>query len=173
MNNTLLKNNYIYLYIIIFSLLIFLIIKYRTNYENFNNLTWAPYKESQSNTNNKPLSVEKLNDKYPICSKKCCSTQWKVNLDSDIIDNTLIEKENKAISDSNLFAESLPSNLNCNNGVNDTGCVCFNQLDNKTNSIKKSINVLKLIDQNINSDNSIKDNIDGYMSDKFYNYSNY
>jgi len=177
-NNTPLNNYYVYLYIILFSLLIFLIIKkYKSSYEYFANLKWSPYKES--NTNLKHLSVQRLNNKNPICSKKCCSTQWAGNLDSDIIVDPAIEnsinnsiKDTKSIPDSNLVEEPITSNLNCNNGVNDTGCVCFNQVDNKI-PIKKSINALKLINQTIDPEKSINDNLSGYISDKFMNYSNF
>jgi hypothetical protein len=57
-----------------------------------------------------------LNNDIPmsniICSKKCCSTQWPTPNDTQIIDDRINEND------------YFPTNLNCNNGINDTGCVC-------------------------------------------------
>ena len=46
-----------------------------------------------------------------ICSKKCCSTQWP-NTTNNSIDPNI---------DMNKY---LPTNLNCNDGIHDTGCIC-------------------------------------------------
>jgi hypothetical protein len=46
-----------------------------------------------------------------ICSKKCCSTDWP-NTTNNSIDPKI---------DMNKY---LPTNLNCNDGIHDTGCVC-------------------------------------------------
>jgi hypothetical protein len=47
-----------------------------------------------------------------ICSKNCCSTQWPTSISTRIKDPKI---------DMN---EYLPTNLNCNDGINDTGCIC-------------------------------------------------
>ena len=46
-----------------------------------------------------------------ICSKKCCSTDWP-NTTNNSIDPKI---------DMNKY---LPTNLNCNDGIHDTGCIC-------------------------------------------------
>jgi hypothetical protein len=47
-----------------------------------------------------------------VCSKNCCSTQWPT-------------PESTQIKDPNIdMKEYLPTNLNCNDGINDTGCIC-------------------------------------------------
>ena len=58
--------------------------------------------------NDTPLqyNMEKI-----ICSKKCCSTQWP-NTTKNSIDPNI---------DMNKY---LPTNLNCNDGIHDTGCIC-------------------------------------------------
>jgi hypothetical protein len=47
-----------------------------------------------------------------ICSKNCCSTQWPTSIATNIKDPKI---------DMN---EYLPTNLNCNDGIHDTGCIC-------------------------------------------------
>jgi hypothetical protein len=47
-----------------------------------------------------------------VCSKSCCSTQWPTSVSTQIKDPKI---------DMN---EYLPTNLNCNDGINDTGCIC-------------------------------------------------
>lgn len=45
-----------------------------------------------------------------ICSKNCCATEWKKdNVVNDGVDGTKYQA----------------SNLNCNDGSRDTGCICF------------------------------------------------
>jgi hypothetical protein len=47
-----------------------------------------------------------------VCSKSCCSTQWPTSESTQIKDPKI---------DMN---EYLPTNLNCNDGIHDTGCIC-------------------------------------------------
>jgi hypothetical protein len=47
-----------------------------------------------------------------VCSKSCCSTQWPTSGSTQVKDPKI---------DMN---EYLPTNLNCNDGINDTGCIC-------------------------------------------------
>jgi len=51
-----------------------------------------------------------------ICSKKCCFSGWpnSVEINDNIVDINDIGTKYKT------------SNLNCNNGINDTGCICQN-----------------------------------------------
>jgi len=52
------------------------------------------------------------NNEQIICSKDCCSTQWPIS-------------ENIYVKDKKIdMNEYLPTNLNCNNGIYDTGCIC-------------------------------------------------
>ena len=47
-----------------------------------------------------------------VCSKNCCSTQWPTSESTQIKDPKI---------DMN---EYLPTNLNCNDGIHNTGCIC-------------------------------------------------
>jgi hypothetical protein len=53
------------------------------------------------------FDIEKL-----VCSKNCCSTQWPTSISTQIIDPKI------------NIDDYLPTNLNCNDGIRDTGCVC-------------------------------------------------
>lgn len=53
-------------------------------------------------------------EKNLICSKKCCSTTWP----------TPININDKRINDTDIGTKYQASNINCNDGINDTGCVC-------------------------------------------------
>jgi len=56
---------------------------------------------------------ENFNIDY-ICSKKCCFSGWpnSIIINDNIVDINDIGKKYKT------------TNLNCNNGINDTGCIC-------------------------------------------------
>jgi hypothetical protein len=47
-----------------------------------------------------------------VCSKSCCSTQWPTSGPTQTKDPKI---------DMN---EYLPTNINCNDGIHDTGCIC-------------------------------------------------
>lgn len=51
-----------------------------------------------------------------VCSKQCCGTQWPVPIN--------LNKGSKNIS-KYIGSKYFTSNLSCNNGVTDTGCVCL------------------------------------------------
>lgn len=88
-------------------------------YNIFNNCNYNYTEELEEfNNNNNNYFDLKYNtptgynmDKI-ICSKKCCSTQWPTPTATHIKDPNI---------DMN---EYLPTNLNCNDGINDTGCIC-------------------------------------------------
>jgi hypothetical protein len=92
-------------------LLIILLYCYSYTYECSNNQ--KKYSEEFYNNyfdlkNDTPMT----NNEEIICSKDCCSTQWPIS-------------ENIHVKDKKIdMNEYLPTNLNCNNGINDTGCIC-------------------------------------------------
>jgi hypothetical protein len=47
-----------------------------------------------------------------VCSKSCCSTQWPTSESTQVKDPKI------------NMNEYLPTNLNCNDGIHDTGCIC-------------------------------------------------
>jgi hypothetical protein len=47
-----------------------------------------------------------------VCSKSCCSTQWPTSGSTQVNDPKI---------DMN---EYLTTNINCNDGIHDTGCIC-------------------------------------------------
>lgn len=104
---------------IIYFILILLIIYIIYNNNNIN------YDEDENENENE--EIEDFDDKkyiFPmekiVCSKKCCSTQWPTSKNTQIIDSRINEND------------YLPTNLNCNDGINDTGCIC--QPKNKINN---------------------------------------
>lgn len=56
-----------------------------------------------------------INQNNQICSQKCCFTGWKT--DVQLTDNN--------VKDSDVGTKYFTSNINCNNGVQDTGCLCI------------------------------------------------
>jgi hypothetical protein len=56
---------------------------------------------------------ENFNIDY-ICSKNCCYSGWPNNV---IINDGLIDIQD-------IGKKYITTNLNCNNGINNTGCIC-------------------------------------------------
>ena len=98
---------------IILLVLLLLLYYYFNTYECNQNKYPDKYSEEFYNTyfdlkNDTPMT----NNEQIICSKDCCSTQWPIS-------------ENIYVKDKKIdMNEYLPTNLNCNNGINDTGCIC-------------------------------------------------
>ena len=91
----------------------------------------SPNKTNKTNKTNKinkgnKLFIEPLLRSYNLgtCSKNCCGTQWPVPVD-------LTEKSKVRKSDVGFGKKFMTSNLTCNNGVNDKGCVCLTPLTKK------------------------------------------
>ena len=105
------SNNTICFIILLVVLLLFYC--YLNSYECYNN----NYKYSEEFYNNyfhleNDTSKSISNIENIVCSKDCCSTQWPIS-------------EKIQIKDPKInMEEYLPTNLNCNNGINDTGCIC-------------------------------------------------
>ena len=104
------SNNTICYIILLVILLLFYC--YLNSYE-CNNYNKSPeefynnYFDLNNDTSNNISNVENI-----VCSKDCCSTQWPIS-------------ENIQVKDPKInMDEYLQTNLNCNNGINDTGCVC-------------------------------------------------
>ena len=92
-------------------LLIILLYCYSYTYEcnnNQNNYSEDFYNNYFNLNNDTPMN----NNDIIVCSKNCCSTQWPIS-------DKIQVKDQKIDMD-----EYLPTNLNCNNGINDTGCIC-------------------------------------------------
>jgi len=93
--------------------LIIVIILYLLFYYCNNNYNYDKYEEefnknyfNLENDINIGTNMEKI-----ICSKKCCSIDWPNNTYNSIDPKI----------DMNKY---LPTNLNCNDGIHDTGCIC-------------------------------------------------
>jgi len=107
------SNNTICFFILLVILL--LVYCYFNTYESHNCNNNNKYSEEfynsyfdLKNDTSKSIShIEKI-----VCSKDCCSTQWPIS-DKIHVKDPKINME-----------EYLPTNLNCNNGIYDTGCVC-------------------------------------------------
>jgi hypothetical protein len=73
------------------------------------------YTEEFNNNNYFDLKYDtpmNYNMEKMVCSKSCCSTQWPTSGPTQVNDPKI---------DMN---EYLPTNLNCNDGIHDTGCIC-------------------------------------------------
>lgn len=120
------SNNYLNT-IWIVAIIIFAIITFITMYNN------------KEQFNNK-------NYKLGLCSKNCCSTQW----------NTPVNvKEKSKVDLLDIGKTYSTSNLTCNNGIIDTGCVC---LDNKSKKMLSNRGYIKNLPSGnglLDSDNSI------------------
>ncbi len=51
-----------------------------------------------------------------VCSKNCCATQWQVPIDVT---------EKSKIKQGDIGSNLIRSNLTCNNGITNSGCVCL------------------------------------------------
>lgn len=65
---------------------------------------------------NKQLSKPKSTYNLGTCSKNCCATQWRTPIN--------ITEQSKVLS-TDIGKKFFTSNLTCNNGVINTGCVCL------------------------------------------------
>ena len=57
-----------------------------------------------------------------VCSKNCCATQWKVPI--DVTERSKVKPEE-------IGKKYFRSNITCNNGIIDTGCVCLTKESKK------------------------------------------
>lgn len=94
-------------FLILILIIILYLLFYYCNY-NYNRSDEEFNKNYFDLKNDTPLgyNMEKI-----ICSKKCCSTQWP-------------NDTNNSIDPKIDMNEYLPTNLNCNDGIHDTGCIC-------------------------------------------------
>lgn len=91
---------------------------------------------------------EKFNNSYKlgVCSKNCCATQW----------NTPVNvKEKSRVDLKDIGKKYSTSNLTCNNGIIDTGCVCLNDKSKKMLSNRGYIKKLPEGNGLLDSDNAI------------------
>jgi hypothetical protein len=117
--------------------------------------------------------LKNKNNKDAVCSKNCCTTQWNTNID-------VTEKSNISVDE--VIKNYNKTNLTCNNGITNTGCVCISKdaTDLKITPSKNAINALKLVDkkgdiQLMSSDELTKqdsEEITGFNLDKFNQYGN-
>ena len=75
-------------------------------------------KEAKRSKNIDPYNSYNLG----VCSKNCCATQWPVPIDVT---------ENSNVRRGQLNKRYRTSNLTCNNGVMNTGCVCLTKESGK------------------------------------------
>ena len=96
---------------IILLIILLLLFCYFNSYEcNSNNYSEDFYNNYFDLKDDIPMNISNIEN--IVCSKDCCSTQWPIS--------GKIHVKDKKID----MNEYLPTNLNCNNGINDTGCIC-------------------------------------------------
>lgn len=85
----------------------------------FVGLTFINYKvERFDNKKSKKSNTYNLG----VCSKNCCATQWQVPINLT---------ENSGVTKEMVGSKYFTSNLTCNNGTVDTGCVCLTPASKK------------------------------------------
>lgn len=99
----------IYLYIFIFLGVIYLL-----NKINKNKCSKEAFADKLENVKFGP-------NNNTMCSQKCCFTGWH--------NNVIIKDDN--IDTKDIGTKYLTSNFNCNNGINNTGCLCMPTADIK------------------------------------------
>jgi len=103
------EKSYKIYYIIIISLILLSLIYIIISHFN---------KKKEYFKNNKTYTFDDESYNLGVCSKQCCATQWPVPIN-------LTEKSK--ITHDMVGKKYYTSNLTCNNGVINTGCVCLNQ----------------------------------------------
>jgi len=103
--------------IVCFLILLFVLFVLYLFYNNYYYFTcdYNTYSEEFQNNNDNYFNLKHdtpmgYNMEKIICSKECCSTQWPTSVN---------------IKDPKInMKDYLPTNLSCNDGIHDTGCVC-------------------------------------------------
>lgn len=164
--------------IIIF--IIFAVLIYKCTISNVFN---EKFKNKLSSTKKSKL-LKPINQSYNlgICSKNCCATQWPTPINTD---------ERSKVKKSDINKKYFTSNLTCNNGVINTGCVCLTNeskqlLTNKGNVQRLPManglldednrnHVFKLYEsiQPYNLKNNLSTEINGISNDKSYSNIDY
>ena len=117
----------ILLFCSIISLLLIKYINYTSQYENYIN----------DNTLSKSYNLG-------VCSQNCCATQWTVPINLT---------KNSKIHPNLIGKKYFTSNLTCNNGVNNTGCVCLTSKSKKLFEKRGFINKLPIGNGLLEQDN--------------------
>jgi hypothetical protein len=136
------------------------------SHEYFTSNTIKSSTRSNFNTSNKSINPV-LTYNLGVCSKNCCTNQWPVNI--NVTENSRIKPEQ--VGKGKMYSTS---NLTCNDGVNNTGCVCLTkksrQLLNKRGYVKN----IPLANGLLNADNkpsglnlANNKNISSFKSDDF------
>ena len=109
--------------------------------------------------NNKKYKTKKTNldpsYNLGVCSKNCCATQWEVPID-------LTERSKVNIKD--IGKKYFRSNLTCNNGILNTGCVCLTKESRKLLNNKGYVKQIPIANGLLDADNrksvwQLKDNL--------------
>ena len=79
----------------------------KNNNNKYSEEFYNNYFDLKNDTSNSISDIENI-----VCSKDCCSTQWPISDKIHVKDPKI------------NMNDYLPTNLNCNNGINDTGCIC-------------------------------------------------
>jgi hypothetical protein len=106
-------------------------------------------KEQEKFNNDNVLNPPAFNNKsynLGVCSKNCCATQWPVPIN-------LTEKSN--VNPKDIGNKYYRSNLTCNNGVINTGCVCLTKGSDKLLANRGYVNKLPMGNGLIDEDNRI------------------
>ena len=99
-------------------------------------------KPTQNKSKNKKLYPKSYN--LGVCSKNCCSTQWPVPIDFT---------EKSKVNPKTIGKKYFKSNLTCNNGIINTGCVCLTNESKKVLENRGYVNNLSMGNGLLEQDN--------------------
>jgi len=93
------------------------------NYQS-NTLKLEKFTNKKKDKKDKKQKKQKKDKSYNlgVCSKNCCTTQWPVPID-------LTEDSNVKLNE--VGTKYFTTNMTCNNGVTNTGCVCLTDKSKK------------------------------------------
>lgn len=125
------------------SMMIILFIFAFIMWNSFSNFNFENFEfNSVPNTTSKISKSKSYN--LGVCSKNCCATQWPTNININ---------ERSKVNLSQIGKEYSTSNLTCNNGIINGGCVCLTKESKKLLENKGNVRQLPLGNGLLDEDN--------------------
>ena len=106
------------------------------------------YKFKVESFDNKLKSNKPLKKTYNlgVCSKNCCATQWPTSINVN---------EKSKIKPNDIGSKYFTSNITCNNGIINTGCVCLTKESKQLLEKKGYVQQLPLANGLLDEDNRV------------------
>jgi len=113
-------------------------------YQNINNEYFDNKEVSKKTSTSTTSDKQKQTYNLGTCSKNCCATQWNVPINLN---------ENSKVNPADIGKKYFRSNMTCNNGILNTGCVCLTPESKKLLKNKGYVNKLPMGNGLLNADN--------------------